>query len=617
MRISSEVGMVLSPTDSVLFITDAVTRVFGWTPRTLTGQPLAGLIHPDERAAVARDLAALRAAPPASVRALAFRLGDASGGWRSVEATIAHPSERSSASGTVLCTLRDVSAQVDSDRRRKESEALHDRLVRTAPLGVFCTDGTGAVVSANPRFAAMAGMTVETVLERGWLSAVHPDDRGRVEAEWAATVAQDRPLLTDFRFVDGRDGSTTSVLCQSAPLGEAGGGRPGCVGTLSDMSEYVRTAEALLVAEARTTAIVEAAADAIVTIDEQGVIRSFNPAAEQLFGMPASEMLWSRVERLMPPDVAIRHRQAFGAFRPGFGRRLMGSNGDIVAVRGDGSTFPIELSISAIEAGGRRLFVGIFRDITRRKRAELELIAAKEAAEAADLAKSAFLATMSHELRTPLNAVIGFAQVIEMRLHGEDTGQRTIEYATHIRKSGEHLLGIIDDILDISKIESGSLELQEMPLSMADIVDESVSLVSIQAGECNVAVSADVDGALPPMFGDPLRLRQILVNLLSNSIKFTEPGGTVTLQAVRDGDGGLTLEVADTGVGMAPEDIPKALAPFSQVDQSASRRYEGAGLGLSLTKRLVEAHQGHFAIVSAPGRGTTVTLRFPRSRLLR
>ncbi|NUB15399.1 PAS domain S-box protein [Azospirillum brasilense] len=283
---------------------------------------------------------------------------------------------------------------------------------------------------------------------------------------------------------------------------------------------------------------------------------------------------------------------------------------------GDGDRFPNEWAASAVETGGRRVFTGIIRDITARKRSEGDLIAAKEAAESADRAKSTFLQVMSHELRTPLNAVIGFAQVIEMRLLGVGEVDRYIDYAGSIRQSGEHLLAIIDDILDITTIEAGGLRLNECIVDPSDLVGEALNLVAIQAGKRGVPIRIDLEDGLPMLFGDALRLRQVLVNLLSNAVKFSNPGETAVVRARRRSDGGVELSVTDTGIGIAAEDLPTAMTPFAQVDQSMARRYEGMGLGLSISKRLVEAHGGTLRIDSVPGQGTTVTVALPPSRRL-
>lgn len=369
-------------------------------------------------------------------------------------------------------------------------------------------------------------------------------------------------------------------------------------------------------AQGAADALIEAAADAILIIDLDGTVVRFNRAAEELFGIAAADIRGLPVDRLIPASDRAEHHRHLQSYQPGTATRVVGRSRDLTAVRGDGTLFPIELSVSAIEHDGRPLFMGILRDISHRKRVERELIRAKEAAESADRAKSAFLAAMSHELRTPLNTVIGFAQIIEMRLLGDRSTDRYMEYATSIRRSGEHLLGIIDGILDLSKIEAGVLTLLESPVSLRRVIEESLTLVDTDAGRYGVAVLPVLPDALPPVMADELRLRQILVNLLSNAVKFSDRGGEVVVGARRDAGGGVVLTVRDTGIGMAADDISKALSAFGQLDGSLNRTRDGAGLGLPLSKRLVEMHGGTLEIESAPGKGTCVSVRIPEHRVL-
>ena len=240
--------------------------------------------------------------------------------------------------------------------------------------------------------------------------------------------------------------------------------------------------------------------------------------------------------------------------------------------------------------------------------------AARDAAEAANRAKSEFLANMSHELRTPLNAIIGFSEVIKSDVLGPSNEQRYREYASDINESGHHLLDLITDILDLSKIESGADDLSEEVIEIRDLTQSVITLVKARAQTGGVALSTDIDEAPAALFVDRRKLKQILVNLLSNAIKFTDSGGSVALRINREAAGNCIVRVEDTGIGIAPEDIPKALSPFGQVDGDINRRYEGTGLGLPLTKSLVEQHGGTMELVSAPGVGTTVILRFPVER---
>jgi PAS domain S-box-containing protein len=259
-------------------------------------------------------------------------------------------------------------------------------------------------------------------------------------------------------------------------------------------------------------------------------------------------------------------------------------------------------------------FEGMVLDVTERRRAE-EALARARAAEEGSRLKSEFLANMSHELRTPLNAVIGFSEAMLAGLGGK-LEERGRDYVGDIAESGRHLLDLINDILDLSKIEAGKLELDEEAVDLAAAALASERIIAPRARQAGVALVASVDPALPPVRGDERRLRQILLNLLSNAVKFTPSGGEVRVEAKRTRDGGIELTVADTGIGMRPEDIPLALELFRQVDGALNRRFEGTGLGLPLVKSLAALHDAAFRIESAPGAGTRAILSLPRARVL-
>ncbi len=266
--------------------------------------------------------------------------------------------------------------------------------------------------------------------------------------------------------------------------------------------------------------------------------------------------------------------------------------------------------------------VSVYTDITELKRRERDLAIsesierdAREAAESASQAKSAFLANMSHELRTPLNAIIGFSEIMQKEMFGPLGVERYRDYAHDIHDSGKHLLDLINDVLDFSKIEAGKLVLHESTVAAATVVRHCHRLMTTIAETGGVALVIDAPAGNPALKADESKLKQILLNLLSNAIKFTPHGGCVTTRFAIEHDGSLVLAVADTGVGMRAEDIPRALSPFVQLEDPMTRRHQGTGLGLPLTKSLVELHGGTLAVASIPGSGTTVTLRFPRARV--
>jgi signal transduction histidine kinase len=240
----------------------------------------------------------------------------------------------------------------------------------------------------------------------------------------------------------------------------------------------------------------------------------------------------------------------------------------------------------------------------------------KEAAEAANISKSAFLAAMSHELRTPLNAILGFSEIIGTEVMGPVGVAAYREYADDIHSSGKHLLAIINDVLDMAKIGSGQFELRENDIDMAAIVRDGVNMLRHQAQVSGVSLEISLPALLPLLQGDEIRIRQVLVNLLSNAVKFTPPGGRVRAQVALSADGGLALIISDTGIGMTPEQIKLARQPFRQIDSALARKYEGTGLGVPLADGFMHLHGGHLEITSEPNIGTVITAQFPPERVV-
>ena len=268
------------------------------------------------------------------------------------------------------------------------------------------------------------------------------------------------------------------------------------------------------------------------------------------------------------------------------------------------------------EAGDFLGYRGTSVDITDRKQAEAAMLAAKEEAELASRAKSEFLAVMSHELRTPLNAILGFSQVIGDQRLGPVNNAKYLEYIEDIRTSGVHLLEIVNDMLDLAKIDAGQSVLEDETVDPRDAVESGLRLIRERARDSGIAIETRFGEPLPALRADGRRLRQILINLLSNAVKFTERGGSITVDARLDDNGDLLIAVGDTGIGMKPDDIPRALEPFTQVEVIMTRRHEGTGLGLPLVRALCELHGGDLELTSAPGEGTVATVRFPASRVV-
>jgi PAS domain S-box-containing protein len=340
-----------------------------------------------------------------------------------------------------------------------------------------------------------------------------------------------------------------------------------------------------------------------------------NPALARIYGYDSpAEMLETLTDIGRQLYVDPNRRREF--------IELMRENGALTGFesaiyRRDGSIIWISENCREVRSTRGELvyYEGTVEDITQRKLAETELKLAREQAEQANKAKSIFLANMSHELRTPLNAILGFSELLTQQIYGPLGDPRYAEFADDIFRSGKYLLGIISNILDLTKIEAGQVVLDEQDLDVGELMQSSVRLVSEAARHRDISLEILAPPAPVTLLGDPTRLRQILLNLLSNAIKFTPEGNSVYLSCARGADT-IDLTVMDTGIGMSTEDIARAMQPFHQVDNSYSRRYEGTGLGLSVTQSLVDLHGAAMSVESEVGKGTTITVRLPASRVL-
>jgi PAS domain S-box-containing protein len=281
----------------------------------------------------------------------------------------------------------------------------------------------------------------------------------------------------------------------------------------------------------------------------------------------------------------------------------------------DGRLFWVEARVETVQKlpNGSVRWAVISRDVTERRRAQEEIVRAKEAAEAGNRAKSNFLANMSHELRTPLNAIIGFTELISQGVATEGWNPSYAEYLADVSSSGRHLLELINTILDLSKIEAGSLQLNLTPVDPHELLRGSISFVANMAQESGVKLSMKVPDNTPEIVGDFLKLKQVLINILSNAVKFTEAGGKVSAGVTVDAKQ-MTITVTDTGCGISQDDLERVMLPFVQAENSLSRRYSGSGLGLAIARELVTLHGGTIAIESEAGRGTTVRIALPRGR---
>jgi PAS domain S-box-containing protein len=373
----------------------------------------------------------------------------------------------------------------------------------------------------------------------------------------------------------------------------------------------------LVSSQARLQAIVDTSLNAIVGMDEQGRVTDWNPQAETTFGWSRDEILGKALaDTIIPEQHRNAHRAGIAHYLTTGDGPVLGKVLELTALDRTGREFPVELAISRASAlGDKPLFVGLVRDITTRKEAEHAINNLNAELRIANQHKSEFLATMSHELRTPLNAILGFSELLLDDSVGKYNAATRQKFLTQISTSGKHLLDLINDILDLSKVEAGQMFLELETVSIAEIVGLVMNTIEPIASKKGVRVEANV-GAAGRLQADPHKMVQMLLNLVSNAVKFTPEGGSVTIAVQRQAET-VEISVTDTGIGIAKSDLDRLFREFQQLDSGPGRHQEGTGLGLALTKRLAALHGGDVRVVSELGKGSVFTLELPLEQQFR
>ena len=379
-----------------------------------------------------------------------------------------------------------------------------------------------------------------------------------------------------------------------------------------------RTEELAGVVE-RFRLVVESAPNAVLMLSQDGRITLVNAQAEHLFGYPREELMGQLVERLVPHKLRAAHSGHRDQFFSDPQARAMGAGRDLFGLRKDGTEVPIEIGLSPIVTREGKSVLASIIDITERKRVEAELIDAKERAESADRTKSAFLATMSHELRTPLNSIIGFTGILLQGLAGP-VNREQCKQLEMVRGSARHLLALISDVLDISKIEAGQLEIASEPVDLRASITKVIELVRPLATSKGIELRVKLPNPLGRARSDERRFEQILLNLLSNATKFTERGFVeLTAELIADyrarsagaGERAVRLSVTDSGMGIEPEQLATLFQPFRQLESGLSRNHEGTGLGLAICRRLSDLMGAEISVMSEWQRGSTFVFTLP------
>lgn len=353
----------------------------------------------------------------------------------------------------------------------------------------------------------------------------------------------------------------------------------------------------------RLLELLEAMPDAILMVDGDGLIAQANSQALALFRARREQLIGECVDSLLPD----RFRSSHASHRRGFfaqpRARGMGAGLDLYGRRLDGGEFPVEISLSPIVTESGPMVLSAIRDATQRKQVEASLLQASRL-------KSQFLANMSHELRTPLNGIIGFAELLCDQKAGT-LNARQIGFLQDILDSGRHLLHLVNDLLDISRIEAGRMEINPSQFHLGEAIEEACTVLSTSVTEKQIQLHRELQGAKADVCQDRQKLKQILLNLVSNAVKFSDQGGEVQILAKVHADGSLALQVRDHGVGIAESELDRLFVEFERLHTHGSDRRPGTGLGLALTRRLVELLGGRIEVESTPGQGSTFSVRLP------
>ncbi|MEO3386435.1 PAS domain S-box protein [Mesorhizobium sp. CAU 1741] len=493
---------------------------------------------------------------------------------------------------------------------------LDQDFLSTLPLPVLVHAGD-ELYFANPEFLALTGYaSLEALRREGGLGRLFVDNQTEAEADDEDRKLRLRTLGGEEFSVDAHlqsirwEGSSALMLAlrRVAPDTPA---LPDPVPApviadpaMADMEDRV--------AEMRT--IIDTATDGVVLITRQGTIRNISRPAEALFGFDSAEVEGEPFTTLFAIESQRAARDYLNGLADNGVASVLNDGREVIGREAEGRFIPLFMSIGRLP--GDSGYCAVVRDITQWKRAEEELTQARSQAERASSQKTEFLARVSHEIRTPLNAIIGFSELMLDEKFGPIGSDRYRDYLRDINRSGNHVLDLVNDLLDISKIEAGEQEMNYEAVSLNDALAESVAMMQPQANRNRVIIRSSLASRLPEVVADLRSVRQIALNLLSNAIRYTQAGGQVIVSTSYEPSGDVVMRVRDTGIGMSLAEIDQAMKPFKQINALKRGRHDGTGLGLPLTKAMVEANRARFTIVSTPGEGTLVEIIFPSTRVL-
>lgn len=481
---------------------------------------------------------------------------------------------------------------------------------------IFETSTEGQILFLNETWQKITGFSSERSLGRNLFDLLYQPDQAEQRSNMAQLVKGRKQGYRAFTRLRTANGTFRAVEIAVSMLRQDENRDLRVVGTITDVEERRRAERALSEAEKKYRDIVENSASGIYQVTPEGVYLSANRALARILGYGSPEELLRDVKNantdiyFNPRD---RERHLREAVRSG------NANVECQIRRIDGKIIWVQENLRAVKDEYEQLifFEGSMEDITQRKDTEIALREAKVQSDLANRAKSEFLANMSHELRTPLNAIIGFSDIIRNQAFGNVGREEYLDYARDINESGKRLLQVINDILDVSRIEAGERQLNEGVVDIYRVVQAGLEMLAPKIEAHKTIVSNLIGEDTPRLIGENHAIKQMLINLISNAVKFTPEGGRVSLHAELDDYGQMHISVTDTGIGLTDEEIEKALSPFGQVNAGLNKSESGTGLGLTLVQSLMSLHGGSFELFSQKGIGTTATLIFPAKRVSR
>jgi len=509
----------------------------------------------------------------------------------------------------MLSVIFDITDRKGIEKSLIESEHNLGEAQRIAKLGSWAQNlTTGETIWSDERYRIFGFEPGEIVAsEKNFQNSIYPDDFDPVIAKIAAATKARQPYEMECRIVRP-DGELAYVEIRGEFSQVTTNADEWVNGTVLDITER-KASEKMLHKLSRA---LDQSPSAVFITDVQGAIEYVNPKFTELSGYPSAEVIGENPRILKslhtPPEL---YGEMWKAITKGNEWR-----GELKDRRKNGTHFWAYVTISPVKDDGGKIthYVATHDDISQRKDSEFAVKIALKQADIANRAKTELLANMSHELRTPLNAIIGFSSTIQAEIFGPIGCEKYKDYIGDIADSGQHLLELINDILDVSAIEAGKLELHKEILDLDDLAKSAVQLVKHRAKEGEVNLSISVPSDIANLYADERRMKQIIINLMTNAVKFTQPGGQVSLMFSDQDNEQIVISIIDTGIGMDETELVKAMTQFGQVGRGSVAEHEGTGLGLPLTKGLVELHGGVLTIQSAKGEGTTVKVTIPKHK---